>query len=367
MRAVVTGFLILVFSVQSQAADLTTSAGVVRIDRIATGLKEPWGLAFLPDGSFLVTERKGRLYRILEDGSKARVSGVPKVVAKGQGGLLDIVVAKDFERTREIFLTYAKSLNGGAGTALAVARVSKDFGRLENLRVLFQMSAGSKGGRHFGSRVVEAADGTLFLTVGERGEREKAQDPNLHNGKTIHINRNGSAPASNPYAGSNTGLPEIWSLGHRNAQGAAFDENGRLWLVEHGAKGGDEINLVRKGVNYGWPIISYGTHYNGKKIGVGTQKEGYAQPAYYWDPSIAPSGMMIYSGKLWPKWKGDIFVGSLKFDHIALLDRAGTRASKGETLQNTDTKRVRDIREAPDGSIWFLSAEKGAVFRLSPK
>ena len=290
----------------------------LRITQQVSGLETPWALAILPNGDVLVTERDGRLLRVRE-GASHEVAGTPQVVDAGQGGLLDITLARDFDRSRTVFLTYAKALEGGAGTALAAAELSQDGARLENLRDLFTMSRGSAAGQHFGSRVVEARDGTLFVTVGERGDRPAAQDLGQHNGSVVRVNRDGTVPADNPFVGRDDVLPEIWSYGHRNPQGAALDLEGNLWVSEHGARGGDEVNAVRKGANYGWPVISYGRHYSGAKIGEGTTKEGMEQPAFYWDPSIAPSGLLIYSGKMFPDWRGDIFVGSLKFNYIARL------------------------------------------------
>ncbi|WP_112323178.1 PQQ-dependent sugar dehydrogenase [Oceanibium sediminis] len=341
-----------------------TSAGTVMVERMIDRLDQPWAIAFVPGGSVLVTERAGRLLHIGPEGRRA-VGGVPRVADSGQGGLLDVVVARDFAETREIFLSYAQPASGGARTALAVARLSDDGGTLENLRVIFQMSEASGAGRHFGSRIVEAHDGTLFLTIGDRGARPKAQDPNAHNGKVIRVARDGSIPADNPFANGG-GLPEIWSLGHRNPQGAALDAAGTLWTAAHGARGGDEVNTPQKGRNYGWPVISYGRHYTGGRIGEGTAKPGMEQPLHYWDPSIAPSGMMIYSGRLFPEWRGDIFVGSLKFDMISRLERQGTTVSEAERLFQDRYIRIRDIREAPDGSIWFLSVGDGAAYRVTP-
>ncbi len=330
---------------------------------IASGFDAPWAVAILPDGSFLVTERAGRL-TLVSGGSATRVDGVPDVEKRGQGGLLDVTLPRDFASTREVFLTYAKPQRGGSGTALAVGRLSEDGDRLENVRDLFEMTPGGSSGRHFGSRVVEAQDGTLFLTIGDRGDRPAAQDGSRHNGSVIRINRDGSVPNDNPFVGMSGVQPEIWSFGHRNAQGVGFDRNGNLWTAEHGARGGDEVNRIRKGANYGWPVISYGVHYSGARIGEGTSKPGMEQPEFYWDPSIAPSGLMVYSGKLWPEWRGDIFVGSLKFDYIARL--SGSPLQEVEKIKTPETARVRDIIEAPDGAIWFVSAGNGTIYRMTP-
>ena len=347
------------------AAVRQTASGPVSVEKIAGNLDTLWGLAFLPGGAFLVTERGGSLFYFDAKRRRMKVSGVPQVYVWGQGGLMDVAAARDFPETREIFLTYSKPSSGGAGTALAVAALSTDNRKLENLRVIFEMAAPSRGWRHFGSRVVEAADGTLFLTLGERGDPDKSQDLSLHHGKIIRVRRDGSIPPDNPFVGRAGARPEIWSLGHRNPQGAAIDASGALWAVEHGARGGDEINRVRKGRNYGWPVISYGRHYWGGKIGEGVAKEGMEQPAFYWDPSIAPCGMAIYSGKLWPAWRGHFFVASLKFDHISRLDpKGGLR--EVERLAFPETGRVRDVIEAPDGSLWFLSEEREAVYRITP-
>ncbi len=345
---------------------LQTTQGPVGITKMADGLDQPWALAFLPGDGFLVTLREGELRHYNSDGSYKRVKGLPKVFAKGQGGLLDVIVARDFPTSRLIFFSYSKKIGNGAGTILARARLSADGKNLTGLTSIFEMVTPSRGSKHFGSRIVEAPDGTLFLTLGERGDMDQAQNVRNHNGTIIRINRDGSVPGDNPDWNSAEARPEIWTIGHRNAQGLALDLNGALWAVEHGARGGDEVNLIRPGRNYGWPVIAYGRHYSGLKIGIGTHKAGMEQPAVYWDPSIAPSGLMVYSGKLWPEWRGSFFVGSLKFDYISRLDRRGSGLIEVESLKGRRTGRVRDIREAPDGTIWFLSVDEGAVFRLSP-
>lgn len=336
----------------------------VQLSRMASGLNEPWGLDVLPGGDFLVTERGGTLWYFA--GGKARkVVGVPEVVARGQGGLLDVTLARDFAESRALFLSYVHPQRGGASTAVAVARLSEDGRSLTELRRIFTARPVTSSTRHFGSRVVEATDGTLFVTLGERGDAATAQDLGSHNGSVVRINRNGSVPKDNPFIGRAGALPEIWSYGHRNIQGAALDLEGRLVTVEHGAKGGDEVNRSIRGANYGWPVISYGVDYSGARIGEGTRKEGMEQPALYWDPSIAPSGLVVYSGKLWPEWKGNIFVGALKFDYIARI--SGDPMREVDQLRGPETDRVRDVIEAPDGSLWFLSVGQGAVYRMTPR
>jgi glucose/arabinose dehydrogenase len=344
-----------------------TSAGIVTVEKMAGNFYHPWAVAFLPGGAILVTERGGRLWRLGPDGERVEVTGVPAVKAKGQGGLLDVVAARDFAEAREIFLTYAEPVGDGSRTAVAVARLSDDTKHLENVRTIFRQQPKTGATIHYGSRIVEALDGTLWVALGERKLSTQAQSPVSHIGKVVRINRDGSAPRDNPFIGA-IALDEIWSFGHRNPQGAALDpETGALWTVEHGAKGGDEINKPEAGRNYGWPVISYGTTYAGTQIGVGTEKEGMEQPVFYWDPSIAPSGMMIYSGKLWPEWQGDIFVGALKFQLISRLDRQGDSITGEERLFKEIYGRVRDVREGPEGAIWFLTDEdEGGLFRITP-
>jgi len=349
----------------ARAGEIDTAAGRVSITPVLTGLDEPWSLAFLPGGGFLVTERGGRLLHV-EAGRAQPVSGLPGIEVDGQGGLFDVLVPRDFAAAREIFLSYATPQGRGSGTALARAGLSQDGARLEGRRVLFAQVPGSSGGRHFGGRILEGPEGHLYLTIGDRGDDDSAQDLASHNGSVIRLNRDGSVPSDNPFVGQPGARREIWSYGHRNPQGAALDAEGRLWAHEHGARGGDEINPIRPGVNYGWPVIAYGRHYTGLPIGEGTHKEGMEQPALYWDPSIAPSGMAIHSGRLRPDWAGDMFVGSLKFDMIVRLEREGAGWREAERIAAPETGRVRDIREAPDGSLWFLSVHEGAVFRMAP-
>ncbi|MTJ04401.1 MAG: PQQ-dependent sugar dehydrogenase [Sediminimonas qiaohouensis] len=333
---------------------------------MAKGFDVPWSIGFLPGGAMLVTERGGRLWYLPADGGARRqVSGVPQVAAIGQGGLLDLMVPRDFAQTREVIISYAAPhAGGGAVTALAAGRLSRDGAQLEGLRVLFEAKTVGQGGRHFGGRVVEGPQGHLFLTIGERGTRPSAQDPGTHNGTVIRLARDGSVPPDNPFVGREGALPEIWSYGHRNPQGAAFDMQGRLWVHEHGARGGDEVNLIRKGANYGWPVIAYGRHYSGARIGEGTHKEGMEQPEFYWDPSIAPSGFVIHSGQGAPEWRGDFFVGSLKFDMIAQLRGAPLR--EVARLHAPETLRTRALHEGPGGALWIVSEGHGAIYRLKP-
>jgi glucose/arabinose dehydrogenase len=344
-----------------------TSAGSVAVEQVAGPFSHPWAVAFLPGGAMLVTERGGRLWRVDEERSRTEVAGAPAVKAERQGGLLDVVAARDFAETREIFLSFSEPANGMSRTAVAAARLSDDGQRLENMRIIFRQQPALETTHHYGSRIVEAPDGTLWVTLGERGYAAEAQSPANHIGKVVRIARDGAVPPGNPFT-DGFGLPEIWSLGHRNPQGAALDPvTGKLWIVEHGARGGDEINQPEPGRNYGWPVITYGRNYDGARIGEGTEKAGMEQPVHYWDPSIAPSGMMIYSGKLWPEWQGDIFVGALKFKLVSRLERKGESIAGEEQLFAEKYGRVRDVRESPDGAIWFLTDEgEGALYRVTP-
>ncbi len=344
-----------------------TSAGPVEVTAVVTGLDTPWAIGFLPDGGLLVTERGGRLTLVTGDGSR-QVDGLPEVWAHGQGGLLDVVVARDFARSSEIFLTYAEPQGGETGgTALAVARLDPAGARLEDLRVIFRQAGPGTSGQHFGSRVVEAADGTLFLTLGDRGERDAAQDLSTHQGKVLRVARDGSVPDDNPFAGRNDALPEIWSYGHRNPQGAALAPDGTLWTVEHGPRGGDEVNLTLDGHNYGWPLQSFGREYGeDRPVGVRDEVEGVTAPLWMWEVSPAVSGLAVYSGTLFPDWRGSLLTGALQHDAIIRLEAGEEGLAEAERLFDGAYPRIRDVREAPDGAIWFLSETEGAAYRMVP-
>jgi len=347
-----------------------TQAVKLNAEIVMDGLENPWGLDFLPDGGAIVTERAGRIRILTKDGLSEPLDGVPKVRARGQGGLLDIAVAQDFQTSGTVFFTYSEPDWIGAGTALAQAKLVREGngGRLEDVKVTFSMSKKTVTGHHFGSRIVPRPDGTIFITTGDRGDGDRAQDMFDHAGAVIRINADGTIPGDNPFADGTKGAPELWSKGHRNVQGAAFDTvtNG-LVTVEHGAKGGDELNRPEAGKNYGWPVITYGVNYSGDKIGVGTQAQGYEQPLFYWDPSIAPSGLAAYQADMFPEWKGDLLVGSLKFALLSRLDRDETgKDLKEERMLDGAFGRIRDVNVAPDGSIWLLTDEEnGAIVRLS--
>ncbi|MEO0360804.1 MAG: PQQ-dependent sugar dehydrogenase, partial [Pseudomonadota bacterium] len=323
-RAFVSAFAV-ALAAQAAAAESVyeSSAGPLLVEEAVGGLDQPWGFVFLPggpDAGVLITEKGGSV-RLFQNGELSDpIPGGPEVADRGQGGLLDVALAQDFETSGLIFLSYAAP-DGVFAARTEVARARLAPGpRLEDLTVIFRQNPSQSGGRHFGSRIVVAEDGSLFVTIGDRGEDEEAQNLAAHQGSLIRITADGAPHPENPYLDQPGAQPEIWSFGHRNAQGADFDEDGRLWIVEHGARGGDEINRPERGMNYGWPVISYGTHYSGFKIGQGTAAEGMEQPLHYWDPSIAPSGLAVYDGEMFPEWRGDLLVGALKFRLISRLD-----------------------------------------------
>jgi glucose/arabinose dehydrogenase len=341
----------------------------LRVVTVASGLQHPWALAFLPDRRMLVTERPGRL-RIVEKNGKLSppLQGLPALATGGQGGLLDVALDPAFAENSRIYLSFAEPGAGGAGTAVLRARLNAAANRIDRLKVIFRQLPKSGGGRHFGSRLVFARDGNLFITTGDRGQRERVQDFTVNRGQIIRIDSDGGIPRDNPFVGRAGYRPEVWSLGHRNPQGAALHpESGQLWTVEHGAMGGDEINRPRAGANYGWPVIAYGRHYSGAKIGVGTSKPGLEQPVYYWDPSIAPSGMAFYHGDKFPKWRGNLLIGALKFRLLSRLTLAGGKVVAEERMLADLGERIRDVRQGPDGYVYLLTdAYEGRILRLEP-
>lgn len=371
-----TSFFILLFAAPAMAETapqvMSSAKETFRVETVAVGLEHPWAIAFLPDGKKLVTERPGRLRILDRDGRLLDdpVAGVPEVAAVGQGGLLDVVPSPDFASSRRIYFSYAEPRGVVNGTAVAHARLVETGGsaKLEDVTVIFRQEPGRGGGFHFGSRLAFAPDGNLFVTLGERNAMQPAQDLTGHLGKVVRIAPDGSVPKDNPFVGREDARPEIWSYGHRNPQGAAIHpETGRLWIHEHGARGGDEINIPEAGKNYGWPVIAYGRHYSGAKIGEGTHKEGMEQPIHYWDPSIAPSGMAFYTGDAFPAWRGNLFVGALVLRHLQRLELDGEKVVNEERLLIGYGERIRDVRQAPDGSLWVLTdARSGRVLRLSP-
>lgn len=347
---------------------IPTKKVTVDVEVLATGLNHPWGIEPLPDGALLVTERNGAL-RLLRDGRLSDpVSGLPEVAAQGQGGLLDIALANDFATSRSLFLSYSAHGDDGLGTAIARARLSEEGTALTDVVEIFRMNRFTAERHHFGSRIAVAPDGTLFFSIGDRGEGERAQDMDDHAGAVLRIDATGAIPPDNPHA-EGGGAAEIWSKGHRNPQGLDIDpETGILYSVEHGARGGDEINQPEAGRNYGWPEISYGRHYSGAEIGTGTAAEGLEQPIHYWDPSIAPGGMAVYRGDMFPEWDGDLLVAALKLQMLVRLDldeETGEVLSE-ERLLKGSYGRIRDVRIAPDGAVLMVTDEDdGAILRLS--
>ena len=349
------------------------AAQSIRAEVVAGKLDHPWGLAFVDNGRMLVTEKPGRMRLIEADGKVGGpIAGLPDVDARGQGGLLDVLADSGFARNRIVYFCYSEPAANGSGnsTALAAARLADDGKRLENMKVLFSQKPKFASQAHFGCRIVESADGKLFLTLGDRFRRmQDAQTLDNHHGKVVRINKDGSVPPDNPYAKQAGALPEIWSHGHRNMQGAAMGPDGKLWTHEHGAQGGDEINRPEAGRNYGWPVITHGENYGGGPIGEGlTAKPGMEQPVHYWVPSIAPSGMAFLKSERYGKaWQGNLFVGSLKFRHLDRIELRDGKVVKEEKLLQDVGQRIRDVREGPDGLLYVLTdADAGQLLRLVP-
>lgn len=339
-----------------------------RVTQVAGGLENPWGLAFLPDGRMLVTERPGRLRIVASDGAmSAPIANVPAVFAEGQGGLLDVLVDPRFTENRTIYLSFSEpDGKGKAGTSVARARLSGE--KLTDVEIIFRQRPKLGGVTHFGSRLVLNRDGTLLVTLGDRGESKRAQQLSSTIGKIVRIGTDGTVPADNPFTDRLRARDEIWSYGHRNIQAAALHpDTGQLWTVEHGARGGDELNQPKSGRNYGWPVITYGVDYSGARIGVGTARDGMEQPVYFWDPVIAPSGMMFYTGSAFPEWRGSIFVGSLNPGGIVRLSLDGDQVISEERFVQNLRERVRDVRQGPDGLIYFVTDHKeGRILRIEP-
>jgi aldose sugar dehydrogenase len=356
----------------ARAAAFPSSAGKLRVDTVAGGLDHPWGLAFLPGGGFLVSERGGALRRIGADGRLfPPLKGLPAVAARGQGGLLDIALHPDFSRNGLVYFTYAEPGPGGQGPGsqgTAAARGRFDGDGLSGVEVIFRMARKTGAAHHFGSRLAFASGGKLFITTGDRGEGQRAQDLGDSAGKVLRLADDGSIPGDNPFIGRAGALGEIWSYGHRNLQGAAIHPvSGALWTTEHGAMGGDEINAPKAGRNYGWPVITYGVDYSGAKIGEGTAKPGMEQPIHYWDPSIAPSGAAFYRGGMFPAWRDHLLVGSLKFGLLVRLRLEGEKVVEEERLLSGLDQRARDVRVGPDGAIYLLTDHAGGMLaRVTP-
>lgn len=345
----------------------------VDVQIIAKGLSHPWGMQILPDGRFLVTERPGRMRLVSPDGKLSPpLAGLPTVYASGQGGLLDVALSPDFASSQLIYFSFAEPRGGGGanGTSLARARLVLEgtAGRLEAVAVIFRQEPAQPSSAHFGSRLVVMPDGSLSMTLGDRYVlRDEAQNPGNHIGKVVRL-----APDGTPFAGNpkrEGWRPEVWSIGHRNVQGAALNPaTGELWTIEHGARGGDEVNIPRAGRNYGWPLITYGRDYSGARIGEGTAKAGLEQPVYYWDPSIAPSGAAFYTGSLVPQWKGNLFVGALAGQALHRLVLDGEKVVGEEVLLKDLGQRIRDVRQGSDGALYVLTDDgNGQLLRVAPR
>ena len=350
----------------ANVARFPSEAGELEVATVAEGLEHPWGLAFLPDGRYLVTERPGRLRIVAADGTlSAPVAGVPEVFAKGQGGLLDVALDPDFATTPWVYLSFSEPGEGGGGTSVARGRWENDA--LVDVEVIFRQSPKLDSGQHFGSRLVFDREKRLYVTSGDRGTQPNVQPLDLGQGKIFRIERDGSIPADNPFVGRDDAQPAIWSYGHRNVQGAALHPTtGALWQTEHGARGGDELNIPEAGKNYGWPVITLGVNYNGMPIGEGkTEAPGMEQPMHQWTPSIAPSGLAFYTADRFPAWQGDLFVGALAFQRVVRLELEGDKVVREEALLTDLGERIRDVRQGPDGYLYLLTdAANGKLLRV---
>ena len=360
------------FEGQTRAPGVTTQQAL-SVTPIAEGLSHPWALQQLPDGAWLVTERAGNLLLFSATGERlASITGLPAFHADGQGGLLDVAISPDFPTDRLVYFSYAEPRSEGNGTSVARGRLSNDGRSLTNLQVIFRALPAYSNSMHYGSRLVFDREGRLFVTLGERSDaatRPQAQDLGSHFGKIVRINADGSVPSDNPFVGRAGALPETWSLGHRNVQGAALNPaTGELWAIEHGTRGGDEVNIVRAGLNYGWPVIAYGVEYRGAAINEGiTARDGMEQPIYYWDPVVAPGGVAFYEGDLFPEWRGNLFVSGLAGRHLARLVIEGDRVVGEERLLVDLNQRIRDVQVAADGSVWVVTDEdNGQLIRIAP-
>lgn len=370
MALVLSGFVpgrqMIIAQAAGMAANMQAAGENFRLVRLATKLENPWSLAFLPDGRFLVSERVGRLLILGQDGSPQSVQGLPPVRSAGQGGLLDLALHPEFASNRLVYWTYARAGSGGSATALARGRLEGN--RLEAVQILWVMPLHSAATQHYGSRIRFGLDGKIYLTTGDRGDQNRARRPGDAAGKVIRLNDDGSIPADNPFIGRSAYLPEIYSLGHRNAQGLAVRPgNGQLWLSEHGPRGGDEINLVKPGLDYGWPLTTYGVAYSGARIAESPTAPGIEPPVLHWTPSIAPSGLEFYSGTAFPRWQGHLISGSLAGQKLVLLELASDRITGQQTILDGQIGRIRDVRVGPDGLVYLLTDDSnGSLYRLDP-
>jgi glucose/arabinose dehydrogenase len=362
--------LLIATGTRGDNSSFASSAGQLEVQAVASGLVHPWSLAFLPDSRMLVTERPGRMRLVTPEGQLSPpLKGVPEVFASGQGGLLDVILDKSYAQNKTIYFCFAEPTGGGGRTAVARAKLNDGNGRLDEVKIIFRQEGPLSSGNHYGCRIVQANDGNLFVALGEHfSYRDEAQNLGNHLGKLIRITPDGSAPADNPFVGRSDAKAEIWSYGHRNEQGLAINPaSGDLWEIEHGPRGGDEVNIIGKGKNYGWPVIGYGIDYSGAKIHDSTSKGGMEQPVKYWVPSIAPSGMTFYTAKLFPKWTGSLFTGALAGKMLVRLSLNGNTVTGEERLLQNLNERIRDVRQGPDGALWLLTDNSaGRILRVSP-
>jgi len=368
MKSFLAALVTSLFALAAHAQEFPSSAGTLKVTTLATGLDHPWSMEFLPDGRMLVTERPGRLRIVNKEGViSPPLKGLPAIYAEGQGGLLDVALDPDFEKNHLLYFSFAEEVEGKAGTAVAKAVLKE--GGLENLKVIFRQLPKVEGENHWGSRLAFARDGTLFITLGERfSYAEKAQDLSTHLGKVVHIRTDGSVPSDNPFLSTQGALPEIWSYGHRNMQGAAIHpQTGELWTSEHGPRGGDEINVTLAGKNYGWPEVSYGSHYSMIPIPDEHASRGFEEPVFHWNPSVSPSGMMFYTGNYFPAWNGDMLTGSLNGMALIRLDiQNGKPVAEERLLQ--DVERIREVKQDKEGKLYLLTdSDEGSILRVEKK
>lgn len=373
MRIVLALLLVLGASSIAEAATFETEKGRISVETVADGLPHPWAIDFLPDGRMIVTERGGKMRLITQAGGVGEpLKGLPDVDAGGQGGLLDVAVHPDFAENRLIYWSFSEAGKDGNSTAVARGRLSEDATALNEVTVIFSQKPKLRSNKHFGSRLVFDGKGHLFVTLGERSNaktRGQAQDLGSHLGKIVRLMEDGTVPPDNPFVNKAGALPEIWSYGHRNPQAAAINPaTGEFWEIEHGPRGGDEINLPQPGKNYGWPVISYGKNYSGTPVGSGKSKmPGMEQPIYQWTPVISPSGMAFYTGDLFPRWKGNLFVGGLTAQALVRLELDGAKVTHEERLLRELSMRIRDVAQGPDGTLYVITDEEdGMILKLSP-
>ncbi len=360
------------FEGQTRACAITSGA-TFDVTVLTKGLEKPWAVEPLPNGNLLVTEKPGRLRIVSATGEMSQpITGVPKVDARGQGGLLDVALSPDFQTDRTIYWSFSEPRGNGNATSVARGVLSQDMKSLSQVKVIFQAKPTYNGTMHYGSRLAFGPDGMLYITLGERSDleiRPQAQQMNSHMGKIICITPDGKPAPDNPFLSQAGALPEIWSVGHRNVQSAAFDPEGKLWVVEMGPQGGDELNLIEKGKNYGWPLVTFGEEYSGKPVpNAVTTKEGFEDPVYYWDPVIAPSGAQFYTGGAFPEWQNNMFVGGMKDKVLVRLQIENGRVTGEEHLLKDRGQRVRDVRQGPDGALYIVTDQTdGELWKISPR